>query len=42
MFHGFEKTKRRVNGIEMTFRMGGSGPALLLLQRSSADPRDLA
>ncbi|WGI24595.1 alpha/beta hydrolase [Halomonas alkaliantarctica] len=31
MFHGFEKQTRHVNGVEITFRMGGSGPALLLL-----------
>ncbi|CDG53960.1 MULTISPECIES: alpha/beta fold hydrolase [Halomonadaceae] len=31
MFHGFEKQTRHVNGVEIAFRMGGRGPALLLL-----------
>lgn len=31
MFHGYEKHTRQVNGVEITFRMGGNGPALLLL-----------
>lgn len=31
MFHGFEKQMRHVNGVEIAFRMGGRGPALLLL-----------
>lgn len=31
MFHGFEKYARQVNGVEIAFRKGGSGPALLLL-----------
>ncbi|MGO2055613.1 MAG: alpha/beta hydrolase, partial [Halomonadaceae bacterium] len=31
MFHGFEKSKRHVNGVDIAFRVGGSGPALLLL-----------
>lgn len=31
MFAGFEKQTRRVNGVEIAYRMGGSGPALLLL-----------
>lgn len=31
MFHGFEKHQRHVNEVDITFRMGGSGPALLLL-----------
>ncbi|WP_062374052.1 alpha/beta hydrolase [Halomonas sp. KX33721] len=31
MFAGFEKQTRRVNGVDTAYRMGGSGPALLLL-----------
>jgi len=31
MFAGFEKQMRRVNGVDIAYRMGGSGPALLLL-----------
>ena len=31
MFHGFEKQTRHVNGVDIAYRMGGSGPALLLL-----------
>ncbi|WP_404463824.1 alpha/beta hydrolase [Vreelandella aquamarina] len=31
MFAGFEKQTRRVNGVDIAYRMGGSGPALLLL-----------
>ena len=31
MFHGYEKYTRQVNGVEIAFRMGGNGPALLLL-----------
>lgn len=31
MFEGFEKQTRRVNGVDIAYRMGGSGPALLLL-----------
>ncbi len=31
MFEGFEKHTRHVNGIDIHYRMGGSGPALLLL-----------
>ena len=31
MFHGYVKHTRQVNGVEIAFRMGGNGPALLLL-----------
>ena len=31
MFAGFEKQTRRVNGVDIAYRMGGNGPALLLL-----------
>ncbi|MBZ5486085.1 alpha/beta hydrolase [Halomonas aquamarina] len=31
MFSGYEKHTRHVNGVEIAFRQGGSGPALLLL-----------
>ena len=31
MFEGFEKQTRRVNGVDIAYRMGGNGPALLLL-----------
>lgn len=31
MFVGFEKHVRQVNGVEIAYRIGGSGPALLLL-----------
>ncbi|RUR37768.1 alpha/beta fold hydrolase [Vreelandella populi] len=31
MFTGYEKHTRQVNGVEIAFRRGGSGPALLLL-----------
>lgn len=31
MFQGFEKHTRHVNGVDIAFRIGGSGPALLLL-----------
>lgn len=31
MFAGFEKKRLAVNGVEIAFRIGGSGPALLLL-----------
>lgn len=31
MFAGFQKEQRRVNGVNIAYRMGGSGPALLLL-----------
>ena len=31
MFKGFEKRTRHVNGTEIAFRIGGSGPGLLLL-----------
>lgn len=31
MFQGFEKQARQVNGVEIAFRKGGSGPGLLLL-----------
>ncbi|KFC51180.1 alpha/beta hydrolase [Halomonas sp. SUBG004] len=31
MFEHFEKQTRRVNGVEIAYRVGGSGPALLLL-----------
>lgn len=31
MFAGFEKTRRHVNGVDITYRIGGSGPGLLLL-----------
>nr|WP_295708220.1 alpha/beta hydrolase [uncultured Halomonas sp.] len=31
MFAGFEKQTRRVNGVDIAYRVGGSGPALLLL-----------
>ncbi|WP_268800565.1 alpha/beta fold hydrolase [Pseudomonas huanghezhanensis] len=31
MFAGFEKTRRHVNGVDITYRIGGSGAGLLLL-----------
>ncbi|MGV8920525.1 MAG: alpha/beta fold hydrolase [Pseudomonas sp.] len=31
MFAGFEKHQRKVNGVEIAYRIGGSGPGLLLL-----------
>jgi len=31
MFAGFQKDQRHVNGVEIAYRMGGSGPGLLLL-----------
>ena len=31
VFEHFEKQTRRVNGVDIAYRMGGSGPALLLL-----------
>ncbi|WP_311065220.1 alpha/beta hydrolase [Halomonas sp. DWK9] len=31
MLEGFEKQTRHVNGVDIAFRLGGSGPALLLL-----------
>ena len=31
MFEGLEKQTRRVNGVDIAYRMGGNGPALLLL-----------
>lgn len=31
MFAGFEKQARQVNGVEIAYRIGGSGPGLLLL-----------
>ena len=31
MFKGFDKQTRQVNGVDIAFRMGGAGPALLLL-----------
>ncbi|WP_397448847.1 alpha/beta fold hydrolase [Pseudomonas sp. NA-150] len=31
MFAGFEKHQRRVNGVDIAYRIGGSGPGLLLL-----------
>lgn len=31
MFAGFEKKRLEVNGVDIAFRIGGSGPALLLL-----------
>lgn len=31
MFAGFQKEQRQVNGVNISYRMGGSGPALLLL-----------
>jgi len=31
MFAGFQKQKRHVNGVDISFRMGGTGPGLLLL-----------
>lgn len=31
MFAGFEKQTRQVNGVEIAYRIGGSGPGLLLL-----------
>ena len=31
MFEGFEKVRGKFNGIELTYRIGGQGPALLLL-----------
>jgi haloacetate dehalogenase len=31
MFAGFQKDQRRVNGVDIAYRIGGSGPGLLLL-----------
>ncbi|MCF4994855.1 alpha/beta fold hydrolase [Pseudomonas syringae] len=31
MFAGFQKDQRHVNGVDIAYRMGGSGPGLLLL-----------
>jgi haloacetate dehalogenase len=31
MFPGFQKQKRQVNGVDISFRVGGTGPGLLLL-----------
>lgn len=31
MFHGFKKHTRHVNGVDIAYRLGGSGPGLLLL-----------
>ncbi len=31
MFQGYKKEKRNVNGVEISYRIGGKGPALLLL-----------
>lgn len=31
MFAGFQKEQRQVNGVNISYRIGGSGPALLLL-----------
>ena len=31
MFAGFQKEQRQVNGVNVSYRIGGSGPALLLL-----------
>ncbi|EJL01628.1 haloacetate dehalogenase H-1 [Pseudomonas fluorescens Q2-87] len=31
MFAGFQKQKRHVNGVDISYRMGGTGPGLLLL-----------
>lgn len=31
MFAGFQKQKRQVNGLNISYRIGGTGPALLLL-----------
>jgi haloacetate dehalogenase len=31
MFAGFRKDQRHVNGVDIAYRLGGSGPGLLLL-----------
>ncbi|WP_371917870.1 hypothetical protein [Pseudomonas sp. Irchel s3a10] len=32
MFAGFVKDQRHVNGVDIAYRLGGSGPGLLLLR----------
>ena len=37
MFEGFEKHTRHVNGIDIHYRLGGSGPAFLSTHPQAAD-----